>query len=814
MSSRLGRSIRLDQPSFGMPWEPQFWDTERWRPEAVFRRCCAWVAATRRRRWIAGILIALFVLVVFPGIIGAVSTAQTGTLASASAPNGATGWMDIKDSSGVNVSNYMFVTNNGGLLNPGKLMASQVLKLLFAPWHAVETFQIWLPGKTISFDWMPTITAPLVPVIDNLIKLIATPLMAATAAAIGAFFVAWFIVRGLISKAVVQILMMMVVAIGTPLFLASPHEVVSAHGLLIQGRDLGLSVAAGLNGDSNPNPDQLVTTMQAQMADNFVRRPLQVWNFGHVVDVRPSCKAAWSAGMMAGDEDRVKNGLKACGDSAAYEAADNPGGGQIGAAAPLLVIAVLNLIVFLGLSIRTFWAIFDGIYYGVMAIFGFSAGGYVYGPTQTFTVRCVVHGFFAAGRVAAYIIVSAFLQMFVGGLFEQAEGQEMTVYVLVGLVEGVFIVQLRKVRRGFDDGNEWTVKRVGAWIQSGGSSAGSGGGGNALGMGNAGANNSMSMLGMLAAASTINNSPATAWAFGGRLNPLNPFSRVDHLDKKNKAKGLKNRDLRAGAHGNVYDRAAAADFARAGIRSSGSWRRSERAAAFAAENAFHVTGMMGGVPYALRMAGISWGRSNKAAIVRSDIIRHADDEPLASKHLGRVLAAHKHFERYYMDPEWAGARLHGLEASVARYRGDYPGGVSISEELQDVGRQYLDSPNKQWIETLQAHVDGPVSRTSTHLAFANGQPLNQIEADRLRSWIANEHALRVQAATAWVAEDPTNLERIRALRSEIDKAAQTDQWQAGRNTTGAVSLPQPNPNTPLQAIPDRLLNNFRNTRRP
>jgi hypothetical protein len=213
------------------------------------------------------------------------------------------------------------------------------------------------------------------------------------------------------------------------------------------------------------------------------------------------------------------------------------------------------------------------------------------------------------------------------------------------------------------------------------------------------------------------------------------------------------------------------------------------------------------------MAGISWGRGQRATIARADIIRHADDEPLASKHLGRVVAAHKHFERdFHTNPGMMMARFHGLEASVDRYRGDYQGGVHISEELAQLGRDYIDNPHKQWIDALQAHAEGPVTGGSAARLQINGRDLNQTEADRLRSWISNEHALRVQAATNWVAENPNDFERIRVLRSEIDKAAQTDQWQAGRNITGAVSLPQPNPAQPLPEIPGRILNPLRNPR--
>ncbi|MGK8503858.1 hypothetical protein [Nocardia asiatica] len=811
MRSRSSHDF-LDQALFGMPWEPQFWDTERWRPQAVARRGRAWIAATRRRRWTAWIIIALFVLIVFPGLISAISTAQSGTATPVAPPNSALSWMDIKDSSGVEVSSYQFATNRGGVLSPGNLVMSFLISVLFAVWLVAVTTGVWLPGSTLDFGWLNMFGAPLRGVAENFTAQIATPMVLMTFVAIGAVCVGVFIARGHYSKGAMQVVTMVGMAILGPLFLAEPlGEVLSSHGLLVQGRDLGISVAAGLNGDSNPDPRRLAATMQAQMADNFVRRPLQVWNFGHVVDDRPSCKAAWSSGVMAGDEERIKNGLKACGDSAAYAAADNPSVGQIGAGLLLLLCAVILLLFAAYLAIKIIWAALDTIYYGFMTIFGFAAGGFVYGPTQTFTVRCVVHGFIAAGRMAIFVIFLGLYQLFMGSLFQQARGQVMAVFVIGAIVEIVAIVQLRRLSSSIDSGNDWIANRFAFAIQNGGSSQSAGSGGTALGMGNANASNSMSPVGMLAAATAINSSPVTAWLAGGRLNPLMPWSFVDQVDKRNKARGLATRDLRMAAHGNLYDRVAAAEFARAGAHNSQSRRTSQRAAAFAAENVAHVTGMMGSVPYALRMAGFNWNHGHRATIARADIEKHADAEPLASKHLGRVLAAHKLFERDYQNGEWAAPRLFGLEASVGRYRGDYPGGVRLHDDLAALGRDYVDNPNKQWIETLQAHVDGPITDPAAARIQLHGQQLTQVQADRLRSWIANEHALRVQAATRWVAEDPTDFQRIRTLRSEIDKAAQTDQWQAGRKTTGAVSLPQPDHTAqPIQAIPNRLLQQFRN----
>ncbi|MEU6191996.1 hypothetical protein [Nocardia sp. NPDC047038] len=788
----------------------------------VFRRFRAWIAASRRRRRTAWIVLALFVLFVFPGLVHAVSIAQPGTATQGTAPNTATSWMNVKDSYGVNASSYMLVVDRGGVFNLRNFALAFILMPLFAVWQLLSITGVWLPAKALDFQWLNLISAPLQAMARNLTAQIATPLMASTALAIGAFFVGYFIVRALYAKAVTQVATMIVFAIAGVFFLANPlSEALSDHGLLVQGRDLGLSVAAGLNGNSNPNPNQLVATLGATMTDNFVRLPLQVWNTGHVVDSNPSCRAAWSAGMTAGSEDRVRNGMRSCGDGAAYAAMGNSGVGQIGAGLLLLLCAVILLAFAAYLSIKIMWAALDLIYYGFASIFGFAAGGFIYGPTQTFTVRCVVHGFISAGKMGFFVIALGVYELLLGSLFRAANGQIMVVFVIGAGVEIIAIIQVRRLSRNIDDANDWVTNRIGAAIQSGGSSGGGGGGGSALGMGNSGAANSLSPLAMLGAVSTINSSPVTAWMFGGRLNPLNPLSWVDHADKKNKARGLSSRDLRMAAHGSAYDRVSAADVARAGITRSRRvvGRNSAREAAFAAQNVYHVTGLTESISYALQMAGKTPEESQLATEMAVDIIYQAHGASPVSKHLAYVAVAHKNFEReFYRNRVRAIDRLYALEASVDRYRRDYSGSINIADRLSRIGYTYIRSPEKEFIADLHKVADGPAAGGHLTLRGGRTEHVTANDADRMRQWLVNEHAFRIQAATNWVAEDPTDFQRIRVLRSEISRAVLTNHWESGLSLTSAVSLvqpaaanplPQPNPTNPREHIPERLLDDAR-----
>ncbi|MFE7796392.1 hypothetical protein [Nocardia sp. NPDC057440] len=479
------------------------------------------------RRRVAWLGLLFCVLIVFPGAVGAVATAQYEAASPSPGVSEIDGlsWMKIRDSSGVPLAGYQFSTNHGGPFNAGATILWAILGLEFIGYMAIVTTAIWLIGFALSFRWLDMFGSALRGVAHALTGQIATPLMLVTAAAIGAFFVGWFIIRGYHSKATVQVVTMVAVAIVGPVFLSDPlADVLSSDGLLAQGRNVGISVAAGLNGNNHPNPTQLVATMQGDLADNFARRPLQVWNFGHVVDERPACQSAWSAGVVSGDDERIKNGMKACGDTAAYAKADNPTMGQVGTGLMLLVCAGILLMFAAYLAIKVIKAALDALYHAFMSIFGFAAGGFVYGPTQTFLVRNIVDSFVAAARMTAFTVFLGVYVLFLGNLFRQAPGQVMAVIVIAGAAEVVAISQLKRLNRSLDSGNEWIANRFALAIQGGQARSG---GGTALGMGSSGARakSGLGAVAGLAALNTINSSPITAWLAGGVGSPLNPLAR-------------------------------------------------------------------------------------------------------------------------------------------------------------------------------------------------------------------------------------------------------------------------------------------------
>ncbi|WP_039828697.1 hypothetical protein [Nocardia testacea] len=463
----------------------------------------------------------LYVILIIPGGVGAVAVAaEPGQAHPAVSRMDGLAWTGVVDSGGVALADYPFLVDRSSLANPGATVLWTLIGLEFVGYMVIVTTAIWFIVYALSFRWLDLFSAALHGVAEALSRQLSDPVISLTAATFGAFIVAWFIIRGRPAAAARQIVTMAAVGVLGGLLVFGPGaDLVSSDGLLARGRDVGMSVAAGLDG-ANSEPGRLVEALSASTADDFARRPVQVWNFGHVLDDR--CGAVWSAGVNAGDIDALRADIAACGDRGAAERMARPTMGQLGAGLLLLACATVLLVFAVYLAGLVLRCALDSIYHGFLAIFGFAAGGYVYGPTQTFLVRNLVTCGFAAVRMCAFTVFLGVYLLFLGNLFRQAPGQVFPVLVLAALVEIVAISQLSRLRRGLSRGSDQVAGRIGAAL--GGRAVGPGSGGGAGG-GRAAGGSPPGMIRTLGDVNTLDNSPLVAWMAAGTVRPFDPLAR-------------------------------------------------------------------------------------------------------------------------------------------------------------------------------------------------------------------------------------------------------------------------------------------------
>ncbi|MBO0854356.1 MAG: hypothetical protein J2P18_11360 [Nocardia sp.] len=802
---------RVVRTTSGSDWESEYFDPARWHLPAVAARSWCWITANRWRRWGFGLVFVVVVTAVLPATIGAVAYATTFAQAPASVNSGLS-WMGVRDSAGAPLSNYVFAMDTGGLggiLHPEKSALALVIGLEFAGWMVIVTSAIWLIGYALSFQWLNLFSRPLEAVAHALSGQIATPALLIVAATIGAFFVAWFTVRGFHSKATMQVVTMLLVGVVGPVFLAAPlADVLSSDGLLAQGRDLGISVAAGVNGVDSPDPAALVPRMQATLADGFAAYPLQVWNLGHVLT--GTCQAQWSAGIKAGSADRIESGLTSC-DPAAVASIKNPSLGQLGAGLILLLAGTIMLLFAIYLSLRIIKAGLDTVYHGFMAIFGWAAGGFVYGPTQTFFVRNVVDGFISGARMACYTIFLGVWVLFITDLLREVNNNVMAIFVIGAIVEVVAIFQLRRLNNSLTSGNEWMANRFALAMQGVSRSGGGSGSVAALGMGQTQAKNKLAdtaaMVG-LAAATTMNNSPITEWLFGGTRNWMRPRGRIESNYQRHYWGMWSDPGFETLYRANYSKYAQYNDAARRAMAQFGGVDTA-MGAARVLQAVADVGGGMDASWGALIGAGFTDEKIMHDAIHSWNVAaKGADSWILKDKDLANIVAATRRAQKSARQlmlgdgtADEVAADISTLRMSAFRFRRNHPGGVTLDHGAQNgpewnFVNDYMANPSQVKMEMLREASEGrPVTTGVGTPAHAFLSTVDRDSAARMMQWIGNTHAKDIQQAVEDLVADPGDIERIRHVRRVASAATDTDVWASGSKRTpwNALQPPAANP---------------------
>ncbi|WP_327117993.1 hypothetical protein OHB12_09130 [Nocardia sp. NBC_01730] len=624
------------------------WDTAFRPPRALLVRCRDWANSTLTRRIAVRLLVSAQVLLVVWTAAGGVAAGGTDTVTRGGNMSAIDGlaWTGVQDSSGIRLSDYMFATDGGSLLAPQDTALSMVLGLEFTVFMVIVISAIWLIGFVVSFRWLDWLGKPLNDVANALTDQVATPIIFAVAASIGAFFVAVFVVRGYHAKAVLQVVVMLAVAVLGATYLAHPlAEVLSSNGLVVKGRDVGIAIAAGLNGNSTPDARSIVGELNGTLADNFARHPLQVWNFGHVIDDSPMCRAAWSSGVAAGSDAQVARAMRDCGDSYAHAKIENPSMGQVGTGLVLMVFGTILLLFMSYLAIKIFLAALSSVFHALMAIFGFAAGGFIYGPTQGVLMRNLVGMVGDAASMVAYTIFLGCYALVLDSVFRAAPGSGMAVIFVGGMLLIAGFVLLRRLDLNLIGGQSQLTGQIRAALA--GNPAPAGGGGATPGIGEASLRYTLSpghlaLTGMrwLNDLSAINASPITSWVFR-RPMPLTYFSKgqqdMNYLNYRlllgevppETAESWMGR-LTAGK--NAHDasaRAAVAEFG--GLN--------HRAAAAAVTNVLHLGGDRGDALGAIKVAGFSEEMATGAIQANVRMVAAAEENPVTYDPLSRAAAA-------------------------------------------------------------------------------------------------------------------------------------------------------------------------------
>ena len=212
---------------------------------------------------------------------------------------------------------------------------------------------LWVMRLTISTYWL-TVFGEIAKAVSTAVITVMTRWgLVAITVPLGVFVGVLAIRRGEAGRGATMILLaIMMPALALTVFADPAGMMYGPDGLLMLGRRMGFSTAQAFTHNGAIGGGGFtgqVDTLTSSLITHVVREPLQVFNFGHVVDRVGGCAAQYTAALqqgavvasLRGTSDGPVKAMARCGDLAAVHYAENLDGTNVFVGLVLLVAATL-----------------------------------------------------------------------------------------------------------------------------------------------------------------------------------------------------------------------------------------------------------------------------------------------------------------------------------------------------------------------------------------------------------------------------------------------------------------------------------------
>jgi hypothetical protein len=225
-------------------------------------------------------------------------------------------------------------------------------------------------------------------------------------------------------------------------------EMLGPNGVLSIGQYLGFMVAEGAVNNGalvSGNGAAQMGSLISLLCTALLREPIQMINFGTVVDDIPGCASHWNAAIMSGQVSGPANAMVQCGASGALGYANQLG---LGAAGWFLVVIFVEFVIMLCLLYVGFHVIGIGFkaFFNLLVLVVAVPVGVAPGPPRRFAKRKALNGikdgvemFASTGGLSIFVIMigSVFSGQLPGvGVVSSPLGK--TIFVLVITILGAY----------------------------------------------------------------------------------------------------------------------------------------------------------------------------------------------------------------------------------------------------------------------------------------------------------------------------------------------------------------------------------------
>lgn len=315
--------------------------------------------SARARRWAKLAMLTAGVLVTTGGVAYADGSEKPAALS----------WIDVKDSHGISIWQYEMSLDRGGVTDPAKFCWSLLVDFSWELYRGAIAFACWLVDWTLSFDWLQSLTGPVMELGDSLQEIVDRFGATNTLLTVSAFTAVIWMARGRWALGLFELFMSLIIASLAVGVLANPVRLIAGDGgLLFDSRDTGLSVATGLanNGDTSADPEKMREETSGMLVDTFLRRPQQLVNFGRMID-DSDCEKDYQDALEAGPygtDDDLRDAVGGCNDDAG-EVAENPNSSMFMSMAVLLpaglIVVIFAAILCLAVLVAGVYALYQSV---------------------------------------------------------------------------------------------------------------------------------------------------------------------------------------------------------------------------------------------------------------------------------------------------------------------------------------------------------------------------------------------------------------------------------------------------------------------
>jgi hypothetical protein len=377
-------------------------------------------------------------------------------------------WINVEDSHGISIWQYEMSLDRGGVRNPVRAVWAIFIDMSWQLYRGYIALACWLVDWTLSMDWLGWVAGPVMDLGDGLHQVVARFGATTTLLTLTAVVAVLWMARGRWVTGIFELGMSLVIASLAVGILANPVRLVAGEdGMLMNSRDAGMSIAAGLQdgGDTTTaDSDALRSEVTGMLAETFLRKPQQVVNFGEVID-GTKCEKDYNEVLTDGpygDDDDIRNAVGDC-DGDLGDVAEHPNAGMfmsLGVLMPAGFVAVTFTAILCGaVLIAGLYALYQSLKMIVALVMALLPGGARGSLWMTIAelIISMVTIVFSIVFLAAYLMLIQ--TVFSNGDSPMATFFIMDVLLLAGIV--VFLKGRKRIKASADRLAQAMAKRPG-----------------------------------------------------------------------------------------------------------------------------------------------------------------------------------------------------------------------------------------------------------------------------------------------------------------------------------------------------------------